>query len=189
MTPLTAAGRRVLGIDPSLSSTGLAVIHHGSDTVAVDHISTTGHRDATITDRVERITRITKGVAEWLTPHYVQLAVIEGPSLGSRGGSPWDRAGLWWAIVEHTLAAGIPLAIAAPSTRAKWATGSGGADKVAVAAAMQRRYPDVELGNSDEADALALATMGAQHLGWTKSTAAQRTTLAKVSWPEAVAAA
>jgi crossover junction endodeoxyribonuclease RuvC len=176
----------VLGIDASLTSTGLAKIHANGDGV-IHHVTTKGRRDDTLTDRNKRINIICAEVALWAAAD-TTLAVIEGPSVASIGGSPWDRAGVWWRIVAWLLAHDIPVAVVAPSCRAKWATGSGSANKTAVAVAMQRRFPTIEISRDDEADALALACMGAQHLGWDAGikapTAIQTVALAAAKWPE-----
>lgn len=153
---------RVIGIDASLASTGVAV-HYPDGRIVVDHIATKGKRDETLADRRNRIRLIANGLKEfWGT---ADLVVMEGPAGAAPGGSTWDRAGLWWAIVDR-VGQYCPVVVVAPTTRAKWATGNGGADKAAVAVAMARRAPDVEMTNSDEADALALAWMGAQWIGW-----------------------
>lgn len=176
---------RILGIDTSLTSTGLATIRPGEG-ASVHHIPTRGRRGDTLVDRNQRINGICAEVSLW-SSNGIALAVVEGPSVASVGGSPWDRAGLWWRIVAGLLSHDIPVAVVAPSSRAKWATGSGAASKAGVAAAMQRRFPDIEITRDDEADALALAAMGAQHLGWDVGwtpTAMQLAVLEKVTWPE-----
>lgn len=152
----------VVGIDLSLASTGLAV-HHQDGTIGTDTITTKGHRGETLAERWARIRRIRDEIRHWLATD--RLVVIEGPAGAAPGGSTWDRAGLWWAVVDLAMQR-CPVAVVVPSTRAKWATGNGRADKAAVAVAMSKRAPGVELANSDEADALALAWMGAQWLGW-----------------------
>lgn len=183
-SPVTPYGyfASVVGIDPSLASTGVAILYPDGRK-ATHHITSTGKRADTLADRRQRIRGIREQLSEWIGS--CDLVVIEGPSHGSRGGSPWDRAGLWWALIDIPLAMGGPVVQVAPSTRAKWAAGSGRADKAAVAAAMQRRCPEVELTNSDEADALAFACMGGQYLGWLSATKADEAALAGVkSWPE-----
>ena len=52
-----------------------------------------------------------------------------------------------------------------PKTRAKYATGNGGADKRAVLAAVRAAYPQFTIRNDNEADAVVLAAIGARSLG------------------------
>src|SRR5699024_10632772 len=116
------------------------------------------------------------------------LVVVEGPSYGSseQSRSFWDRAGHWHLIAAALTRRGCLVAVASPYTVKKWATGSGTADKVAVALAMARLFPDVDLANSDEADALACAQLGAHRLGWHNSSATRSKNLDKVAWPAAI---
>lgn len=177
----------VIGIDASLASTGLATVHRDGE-LFTRTVTTKGKRDDSISERAARLRDIVESVRSHLVGGHVVglgLVVIEAPAGVAPGGSTWDRAGLWWHIVQIALTLG-PVAAVSPTTRAKWAAGSGRADKAAVAAAMARRAPRVDIHNSDEADALALAWMGAQHLGWLPATAAERTSLTVVRWPDLI---
>jgi crossover junction endodeoxyribonuclease RuvC len=171
----------VVGLDLSLASTGVAVCHAGGPAF-VDTIATKGRRGDSLTERRERARTIKERIRTFFA--HGALVVIEGPAHAAPGGSTWDRAGLWWAVVDMALDYG-PVAVVAPATRAKWAAGSGRSDKAAVGAAMARRAPDVIATNADEVDALALAWMGAQWLGLLPATKAELAALAAVKWPEA----
>ncbi|MGW5645045.1 hypothetical protein ACWEV3_40890 [Saccharopolyspora sp. NPDC003752] len=155
----------IAGVDLSLVSTGLARVTHGAGRWVADTstIPTKGHRDDTLQQRHDRIRRIGDKVRDWC--RNADLVVVEGPSHGSRGGSPVDRYGLWWRVVGRLLDAELPVAVVAPTTRAKFAAGKGNADKAAVAVAAARIWPDAEITGSDEADALVLASIGACLLG------------------------
>lgn len=153
---------RVTAIDLSLASTGVAV-HYPDGAITTDTIATKGKRGDTLADRRARLRAITARLRDFNVT--CSLVVIEGPAGAAPGGSTWDRAGLWWAVVDQFMGYN-PVGVVVPTTRAKWATGNGRADKAAVAVAMSKRAPEVELANSDEADAMALAWMGAQWLGW-----------------------
>jgi Holliday junction resolvasome RuvABC endonuclease subunit len=185
---------RVLGIDPSLTSTGIAIIEDRPPTLGgLDPLiaytavfKTSGKRADPITVMDARIGRVTDFVSDHATG--VDLAVIEGPSLGSHGGSPWDRAGMWWRIVHRLLAAEVPVAVCPPTVRAKWATGVGSgpkASKALVAVAVARLWPNVDAESDDEWDALGMATIGAQQLGLPAPSRAQHAAqLGSVAWPE-----
>jgi Holliday junction resolvasome RuvABC endonuclease subunit len=186
---------KVFGIDPSLTSTGLAYIH--DDEIRVGLASSAGKRNDTIVQRHERIGALAHSIAHWepwfnwggaQQPRHADVIVVEGPTPGTRGGSVWDRAGLWWHIVGQLPVQRV--AVIPPSTRAKWATGKGNADKAAVAAIAARLCPDVELRNSDQADALILALMGAHALGQRPDlNRVYRTeALLKCQWPADIAA-
>lgn len=175
----------VIGIDLSLVSTGVATVLPGGQAYTRS-VTSTGKRDDSLADRVGRI----RGLAEDITDGAADcdLVVIEAAAYSRGAGSgSWDRAGLWWAVVQRLASRGVPVALCAPSTRAKWAAGTGKADKAAVAAAMARLFPDVEIANSDEADALALAHIGAVHAGYPVATLARHDTkaMAAVKWGDA----
>jgi len=170
-----------VGLDLSLTSTGLARLRRGGAGYTWT-VTSTGRRGDTLT---ERATRIRVAAAAITTDiHDGDHVVLEAPSYGSTGSSSWDRAGLWWTVVTRLCARNIPIHLCPPSTRAKWATGSGRADKAAVAAAVTRLLPHIEVSNSDEADALALAHLCAVHLGYQVPLLARHNPdqLGKVRW-------
>lgn len=153
----------MVGIDLSLTSTGLARIT--SDGLAYTWSATsTGKRDDTLLDRGHRLHSLAGQILDGITDD--DQVVIEAPSHGQPGGSTWDRAGLWWSVVGRLQRRDIPVCMVSPTTRAKWASGSGKGDKAAVGIAMARLFPDVDIANSDEADALALAHIGAVLAGY-----------------------
>jgi crossover junction endodeoxyribonuclease RuvC len=98
----------------------------------------------------------------------LDLAVIENPSYGSKFGSPHDRSGLWWMVVDGLISNSIAVATVSPQGRAKYGTGSGGAKKPAVYAAAKATYEplDFDIPNNDVADAVILASMGSRYLDW-----------------------
>lgn len=168
---------KVAGLDVSLTGTGVATL--GGTTL----ITSSGHRKDTLLQRRTRIKGIVDEVL--LAVGTVDLAVIEGPSHHSIGGSVWDRGGLWWLIVDALYARDIPLAVMPPMSRAKYATGNGGSRKEAVMEAAQRRYGAV-LDNDNEADALVLRAAGLDWLGQplAEVPAGHRAALAGCQWPD-----
>lgn len=179
---------RVVGVDLSLTSSGVAAIDSLGDEFVPScwHIKSSGKRGDSLIDRDVRITELADGVLNsiLLAPLLPVLVMIEGPAYGSRGGSPVDRYGLWWRIVSSLLSRNIPVAYAHPTTRSKFAAGNGKSDKAAVASSMQRIWTGMEFKNSDESDALALAHMAAVGLGWTVVTLARhKECLSAVKWP------
>jgi hypothetical protein len=173
---------RVAGIDVSLTGTGVATL--GGTAL----ITSKGHRKDSIAQRRTRI----KGIVDQVLIEIgaVDLAVIEGPSHHSVGGSVWDRAGLWWRIVDRLCAESIPVAVMPPMSRAKYATGNGGSRKDAVMEAARRRYGAV-LDNDNEADALVLRAAGLDWLGQplAEVPAGHRAALAGCQWPDREAVA
>lgn len=115
------------------------------------------------------------------------LVVVEGPSYGSQAGQRGhhERAGLWWLIrcALHNL--DVPVAVVPPAALKRYATGRGNASKADMLLAAARRFPWFDGSTADEADALWLAAMGADHLGHPLADmpATHRAALAGVEWP------
>lgn len=155
----------VAGVDPSITGTGIAVV--------------TGHRGMVpLTERIRTtpddgplLHRMRYVVAEtFSTVADAEVVVIEGLSLGSKGSATRDLAGLWWMLVnalttKERLQPRRRVAVVAPGTLKKWATGSGRATKAEVRDHVTRRWPLAGRISYDEADALALASMGLHHVG------------------------
>lgn len=180
---------RIAGLDLSLTSCGVGVITRRGDGTCIANCSTftsRGKRDDGLPERAARIADLAAGVVRHAAN--AELVVIEGPSHGSRGGSPLDRHGLWWRVAAELIGRGVPVAVCAPATRAKFAAGSGRADKAAVSSAVSRLWPDLSVANADEADAVALAHAGAVRLGWDVVTLERhRDALWAVRWPDGLA--
>ena len=154
----------VMGIDLSLTSTGVAFAQDGKIT-DLYRIKTTGKKGDTLAQRQKRLGGIVQDVMGWVEDHRPNLVVIESPSYGSQHGSQHDRSGLWWLVVDNILAQQVQVATVTPNGRAKYATGKGNASKDAVLATVIKRYTDVEVTGNDVADAVVLAAMGSRYLG------------------------
>lgn len=178
---------RVVGIDPSLTGTGVATVTADGSLVQV--IGSKPVANPSFTDRDHRLQFVADAV-DLFVGAVCDLVVIEGPALGKASPHTWDRAGLWWRIVHQLHDRGVPLAVCPPTVRAKWATGKGNAGKGAVIAAVARMWPDVDLPDDNAADALAFATIGAQQIGISSVPvlARHRDAMKSVDWPACLGA-
>lgn len=143
----------VIGIDLSLTSTGLAWDEHLTQRV----------RTKPADGDLERLRAITSAVAD--AARGARLAVIEGPSYGSKWGHDHTRAGCWWMVADVIDRLDVPLLVVSPSSLKMYATGRGNANKDEVLAAVISRYPDRAIDGSDVADALVLCALGRRMLG------------------------
>lgn len=188
----------VLGIDPALEHTGVAVIELADGTCqAHTDVVATARRTDSLPDRYRRIDAAVRGVGHRVGSK-AALALIEAPALDADHGNAWDRAAVWWWIVGTLVDREIPVATIAPTTLKKWATGHGGSrqkpvEKAHVVAAMRAMWPGLPCVQSDarhhECESLAMAQMCAQFLGW--PVPAQRhhgDSLAVIKWPGLAAA-
>ncbi|MGH3933499.1 MAG: hypothetical protein ACRDS1_00705 [Pseudonocardiaceae bacterium] len=183
----------VLGIDSALSRTGVAIIERTPEGCrARTDVVASPTRSQSILDRHHRIIDIVGGVRAKAGGR-AELALIEAPALAADHGNAWDRAAVWWGILSVLLDRDVPVAMVAPTTLKKWATGRGGSaknpvDKPDVVKAMHAMWPGVPATCSDlrhhECEALAMAHMCAQHLGWPVPVRRHHgEPLAVVKWP------
>lgn len=178
----------VCGLDPSLTSTGLAILRT-DHTPRLHTIASTGRKSDSWSQRQARLHTLRNDVMA-LIPRDTTLAVIEGPSLASTGTGQHDRAWYWGKLFDAFTHLRIPVAVCPPTTRAKWATDRGNAGKADVAVAVARMWPGVEIRGDDQADALAFASIAAQHLHLPvpyRVLERHKLAVAKIEWPETVA--
>jgi crossover junction endodeoxyribonuclease RuvC len=174
---VSALRTKVVGVDLSLSGTGLGLIVDGAPASPDTLIPVAG------TD-LQRIRLITRSVLNWC--YGSTLTVVEGASYASNSGHAHTRAGLWWMVYDALNRADIPVAVMTPTGLKRYATGKGNANKAAVCMAAARRWPDLIIPDDNAADALWLACAGADHLGWPPVAlpATHRTALDHIDWPE-----
>ncbi len=176
---------RVMGLDLSLTGTGVAVVG-GSGVEVLRTVRAgklTGHA---------RLDLVLAAIDAADRGANLDLVVIEGPSYGNQGDGKrqrghHERAGLWWIVAHGLYRSRRPYAVASPAARAKYATGDGRANKAAVLAAVRELYADLAAPRNDnEADALVLAAMGVDRLGGelVEVPPRNREALRRVQWPQ-----
>lgn len=173
---------RVVGLDLSLTATGLAFIRPDAP-ASVQTIKSTGAKDASLAQRAERLHGLARDIL--LASLYADVVVIEQPAYNQTGGSHHDRSGLWWLVADSLLPEVDRVVEVTPQAVKKYATGKGNASKDEVLAAVVRRYPDIDVANNNEADALVLAAIGSRLAGYPieeSLPAAHLDSLAKVRW-------
>lgn len=154
-------GPRVVGVDLSLTATGIAstagwCLKHGQPGLTDAKVPVAG--------RASRLTELARELLEHIgTP---DLVMIESPALSRARGGTFERGYVWWRVVRGLCEAGVPLAEVRANQLKQYATGSGNAVKGLVLVAVSRRWPQFEtLGDDNMADAVVLAAMGADLLG------------------------
>ncbi len=181
---------RVVGLDLSLSSTGIAL---PDGTTVTQGYSLPA--DATDAERCDRIDHIRRAVFTSVIdnccctgPALIRpLVVVEGFSFGSPQGAT-EAGGLGWAVRIALHLNSVPFAVVAPPTLKKFATGKGNAGKDDMKLAALQRF-DVAFtgaGSGDRCDARWLQEMGLHHLGapTVELPSVNVSALAKVAWPE-----
>lgn len=156
----------VLGIDPSLTSTGLCgvdVTPEGAQHVSCRTVTSKPPPEKTYRAASDRIDGIVTHIR--VAARGAHLVVIEGPSFASKFGQTHTRDWLWGRIYDMCARElDKPVLVVSPTQRMKYATGRGNAQKDAVLAAAIKRWPDVDITGNDTADALILAAIGCRSL-------------------------
>lgn len=165
--------KSVVGLDLSLTRTGMAMFTEGDPHADIGVVESRGKKDESWESRLSRMTGIVDRIESWVRENprsvidsgKITGIYVEGPSYGSTTGHQHDRSGLWW-LVYARLSHIAPIYVIQPQTRAKYATGSGTASKDAVLAATVRQFLTVDVWCNDVADAVQLAAMGARDQCW-----------------------
>lgn len=149
-----------VGIDPSLTSTAIAIVN---DQIVTAALRTSGHRNDSLAQRIGRLNQIETWVRDHLRDLGTGLMIgIEGPAYSRQAQTGVHlRAGLWWRLVTRASRYGQVIEVS-PTTLKRYATGKGNADKDHVLIAVAKRYPAFRGSSNDEADALVLAAMMAR---------------------------
>lgn len=140
----------IVGIDPSLTGTGIAF---------GNRLMTVGSKPAgtSLTARRERLTDLCRRIVETAGPGTV---IIEAPSLGqARQGGTLDRNGLWWLLVDELMGRGAVVVEVPPATLKKFATGRGNAPKGDMRMALFKRA-GIDCGDDNQVDAWWLRQIG-----------------------------
>ena len=161
---------RIIGLDPSLTATGVSLLDTTDRSWDVTTLKRTRHVVAgDPRSEFDRIVAIVTELRAWLRDvsddwafAAADLIVMEGPAFSRTAGKTHERAGLWWAFYAAFVEACIPVLVVKPNVRAKYATGKGNAGKDAVILAAARYYPDAEITDNNQADAVVLAAIGAR---------------------------
>lgn len=164
----------VIGIDPSLCSTGVVVLSSNGELAASALVKSKPPESQGVAARILRVTQIAMMVQDLIVDYLPVVVCIEGYSMGSNqsGHSAIIECGyeLRRMICGKTNARLIEVA---PAALKKFCMGSGNGDKSAVASALTHRY-GVLFESSDAADAYGLARMALQIGGYEESATQQQ---------------
>jgi Holliday junction resolvasome RuvABC endonuclease subunit len=184
--------RYVVGIDLSLTSTGVAACDPDTGAMYAVAVRSTGHANDPLTVKAARASAMAADIVAAVDACHPFLVVIESAyfNTGATDNSAHRRAGLWWMVVCE-LSGRYPVAEVTPAGLKKFVTGSGSASKEAREMAVASRFGADVLGErvgsaDDRADAAGLAAMGGYAAGYDTfdRTAARNAAVQAVQWPE-----
>ena len=172
----------VVGLDPSLRATGLALPDGELLTITTPSCST-------LDDRIERVRHVVGKVG--VRARIGAMVVIEGPAFGMNNKATHELAGLWWALVVRLAEQGNnQIAVMAPGQLKKFATGNGSAKKPDMRMALYQRA-GLDIRSDDEVDALWLRQAGLVRQGHPDALSLPKTQTAVldgIAWPEGMEA-
>lgn len=188
-----------VGIDPSLTSTGVAVLvagqlkHYG-------RYGRDGQNGASYTTRSRRVRRMIREVTEaaFAGGKPDVFVIEEHPYAVGNQGNEFDRAAIWHGIYGNMDAREVPGVVVNNKTAKSWVTGIGNPGKTGVIEVIDDWYagqidPPLKKWRKtvdhpdDVADAIGFATMGAYKLGDPipfEPKERHRTALALLPWPK-----
>jgi Holliday junction resolvasome RuvABC endonuclease subunit len=142
----------IVGLDPSLTSTGLA-LPSGPQTITSEPCGDL------LADRMGRIANISATIVGQV-PHGA-VVVIEAPALSRNVGQAHLRAGLWWLIAIELADRSCCVVDVKPNVLKKFATGNGNASKADMRMALFQRT-GIDNPDDNQVDATWLRYAGLQ---------------------------
>ena len=155
---MTKSNMLSLGIDLSLTGTGLSVVK--DDKLLFSECYKPKNKSGP-----DRLIEIRHKVSEVIDKYQPELICLEGYSFGSRGRAVFQTGELGGLIRVLLHKTGIKWLEIPPSQVKKFATGAGNCGKDIVLQQVYKRW-GMEFKTSDEADAFVLAKIGTILLGY-----------------------
>ncbi|MDC8755342.1 crossover junction endodeoxyribonuclease RuvC [Erythrobacter sp. sf7] len=152
----------ILGLDPSLSSTGWGVIR--SEGARIAHVANGQIKTDAATSMADRLATLQAGLAMVIAEYRPARAAAEEIFVNKNPQSTLKLAQARGAVLAACGAASIAVNEHAARLVKKAVTGTGAAEKAQVAAMMKVLLPGITISGPDAADALAVAIADA-HLG------------------------
>ncbi len=145
----------ILGLDPSLSSTGWGVIR--AEGARISHLANGQIKTDPAALMAERLAALQSGLAAVIAAHRPDRAAAEEIFVNKNPQSTLKLAQARGAVLAACGAAGLNVNEHAARLVKKAVTGTGGAEKQQVAAMIKVLLPGVQVAGSDAVDALAVA--------------------------------
>lgn len=150
----------ILGIDQSLTSTGLIVLN---DKVEIVHQELVETKVKDFDLEIERLIHIKNKVWVIAKQFNIEKAYMEGFSFKSKGHSLFQLGGIGYLIRELFYDKKIPLFIVEPTKLKKFVTGKGQCKKELILLKVFKKW-GIEFDSNDLADAYSLARYGLENL-------------------------
>ncbi|AHB79326.1 RuvC-like resolvase [Mycobacterium phage JAMaL] len=166
---------RILGIDTSLTGTGLARIDlepiEDDDPLAA-YIAATATvaapkpgRDKSKRAMARRVNALIAQIEQCFTEDKPDAVGLEALAYGAKGAGVWVLPWVFGRVIELCEKYDVPLTVVSTAGRAKYATGKGNASKDQVLLAAAKLFPEAGLTDNNEADAMVVGAVVCHRLG------------------------
>ena len=152
----------ILGLDPSLSSTGWGIVRAEGNRLT--HLANGQLRTSADESLPYRLSHLATQLEAILADHRPESAAAEEIFVNKNPQSTLKLAQARGVVLMIAARSGIDVAEYAARLVKKAVVGTGAAEKVQVHAMVQRLLPGVRIAGPDAADALAVAITHAHHL-------------------------
>jgi crossover junction endodeoxyribonuclease RuvC len=119
-----------MGIDQSLTGTGITIYKNGNYTFDMISTSKTKNTESPSIDYTLRLMKITNKIEELIINNNIDLVGIENMSFGSKGRTVFDLGGLSHLLRAMFIKNNINFIVVPPTVLKKFATGKGNAKKI-----------------------------------------------------------
>lgn len=184
MTDLLDAIPLVVGLDPSLTASGLAWPSGRVEKWGREGVTSLPYRDRGLALK-SLVVSVHNLVMSEGVPRLVVIEELPTSRVGSTTGTT-ERGYLWWSVLNLLDHVGVPVLVVQPSQLKRYVTGKGVATKGAMIEAVARRLPMFSThGDDNLADAAGLCAIGCDLLGQplVPMPEAHRAALAKLTLP------
>jgi crossover junction endodeoxyribonuclease RuvC len=157
----------ILGLDPSLSSTGWGIIRAEGNRLS--HVANGQLKTVASEPLPARLSHLASQLEALLADHPADAAAVEEVFVNKNAQSTLKLAQARGVVLMIAARAGLDPTEYAARLVKKAVVGTGGADKAQVHAMIQRLLPGATIAGPDAADALAIAITHAHHLASARS--------------------
>lgn len=170
---------RVMGIDPSLTATGVCTVLLDADSwpsptgpapldtvehfVDVRTFSTSKPKLKTKREYSQRVTRVLDQVEEFL--RISDLVSMESLAYAAKGEAVWVLPWIFGRVIDLCERYDKELIVVGTAQVKKYVTGKGIAPKEQALLATVRRFPQADIKDNNQADALVCAAVGCRYKG------------------------
>ena len=158
----------ILGLDPSLSSTGWGLIRAEGNRLS--HLANGQFKTAASEPLAARLSHLASQLEAILADNKVDAAAVEEVFVNKNAQSTLKLAQARGVVLMLAARAGLDPTEYAARLVKKAVVGTGSADKDQVHAMVQRLLPGCAIAGPDAADALAIAITHAHHLASARAT-------------------